>query len=179
MNSDREELRYPIGKFVPPEPITAEALKRWIKDIELLPSQLRDAVGGLSDDQLQTPYRPGGWTLRQVVHHIPDSHMNAYCRFKLTLTEERPIIKPYEEHLWAELVDGRKASVETSLQLVEALHERWRVLLQSMSPAEFLRTYLHPGYGKEFSLAYVTGMYAWHGNHHVAQIRSLRTRQGW
>lgn len=179
MISASEELKYPVGKFNPPATITAEAIQGWIGDIAALPAHLRHAVEGLRAEQLATPYREGGWTVRQVVHHIPDSHMNAYCRFKLTLTEERPTIKPYVESLWAELTDAREAPVETSLRLVEAVHERWVMLLQSMTPPDFHRTYVHPEYGKEFSLAYVTGMYAWHGKHHVAHIQSLRARRGW
>ncbi len=179
MISESEELRYPIGKFVPPQPITSEAIRGWIDDIDALPGQLRDVVDGLNDEQLRAPYREGGWTVKQVVHHVPDSHLNAYCRFKLTLTEERPTIKPYVEGLWAELIDGREAPVETSLRLVEAVHERWVMLLNAMAPADFQKTYIHPEYAKEFELAYVTGMYAWHGKHHVAHIRSLRARRGW
>ncbi len=174
-----EQLKYPIGKYKSPDVITGSIISQWISDIELLPALLRDIVKNLSELQLATPYRDGGWTVRQTVHHVPDSHMNAYCRFKLTLTEDRPTIKPYIESRWAELEDGRNASVETSLILVEAIHKRWVVLMRSMQPSDFKRTYVHPEYGKEFSLEYVAGLYAWHGKHHVAQIRALRERMKW
>ena len=176
---DIEQLKYPIGKYKSPDVITDRIILQWISDIELLPALLRDTVKNLSELQLATPYRDGGWTVRQTVHHVPDSHMNAYCRFKLTLTEDRPTIKPYIESRWAELEDGRNASVETSLILVEAIHKRWVVLMRSMQPSDFKRTYVHPEYGKEFSLEYVAGLYAWHGKHHVAQIRALRERMKW
>ncbi len=176
---DIEQLKYPIGKYKSPDVITGSIISQWISDIELLPAFLRDTVKNLSESQLATPYRDGGWTVRQTVHHVPDSHMNAYCRFKLTLTEDRPTIKPYFENRWAELEDGRNASVETSLILVEAIHQRWVMLMRSMQPSDFKRTYVHPEYGKEFSLEYVAGLYAWHGKHHVAQIRALRERMKW
>ena len=174
-----EQLKYPIGKYKSPDVITGSIISQWISDIELLPALLRDIVKNLSELQLATPYRDGGWTVRQTVHHVPDSHMNAYCRFKLTLTEDRPTIKPYIESRWAELEDGRNASVETSLILVEAIHQRWVMLMRSMQSSDFKRTYVHPEYGKEFSLEYVAGLYAWHGKHHVAQIRALRERMKW
>ncbi len=176
---DIEQLKYPIGKYKSPDVITDRIILQWISDIELLPALLRDTVKNLSELQLATPYRDGGWTVRQTVHHVPDSHMNAYCRFKLTLTEDRPTIKPYIESRWAELEDGRNASVETSLILVEAIHQRWVMLMRSMQSSDFKRTYVHPEYGKEFSLEYVAGLYAWHGKHHVAQIRALRERMKW
>ncbi|MBI5471352.1 MAG: bacillithiol transferase BstA [Ignavibacteriae bacterium] len=176
---DLEQLKYPIGRYKAPESITDAMISQWISEIEQLPASLSEVVKGLTDSQLATPYRDGGWTVRQTVHHIADSHINAYCRFKLALTEDRPTIKPYIESRWAELEDGRNALVESSLMLVEAVHKRWLILLRALQPADFKRTYIHPEYGKEFLLQYLAGLYAWHGKHHVAQIRSLRERMKW
>jgi hypothetical protein len=143
-----------------------------------LPSLLRNAVAGLDDAQLDTPYRANGWTVRQVVHHLPDSHVNAYVRFKLTLTEDEPTIKPYDQARWAELPDGRTGPIAVSLGLVEGLHERWARVLQSLGPAEFARKLNHPELGA-LDLDFLTGMYAWHGKHHVAHITGLRKRMEW
>ena len=139
---------------------------------------MRDAVEGLSSEQLDTPYRPGGWTVRQVVHHVPDSHMNSYVRFKLALTEDEPTIKPYEQERWAELADARNEPVETSLVLLESLHRRWVSLLKSLKAAELARTFRHPELGV-MTLDRNLALYAWHGKHHVAHIKSLRARNGW
>ena len=170
--------RFPIGKYVPDPNPDAGTLARWIDEIAAAPDGLRAAVRGLDDAQLDTPYRPGGWTLRQVAHHVPDSHMNAYVRFKLALTEDQPTIKPYVESLWAELPDARTGSVEVSLALLAGLHERWVRLLRAMTPADFARAYRHPESGLS-SLARVAGLYAWHGRHHPAQITTLRAAKGW
>jgi uncharacterized damage-inducible protein DinB len=170
--------QYPIGKFQARSEISAAERKQLIKQIEEAPKKLRAAVQGLSKKQLDTPYREGGWTLRQVVHHIPDSHLNAYVRFKLALTENHPTIKPYEQQLWAELLDARTAPIEMSLDLTDALHKRWVLLLQSMKPEEFARTFNHPETGVQ-NLDRILQLYAWHGRHHTAQITSLRDRMGW
>ena len=174
---DLETLRYPVGRFTyDPE---SSALKRsvWLTSIESLPQTLRELVGGLSEQQLDTPYREGGWTVRQVVHHVADSHMNAYVRVKLALTEDNPTVKPYDEKLWAELPDSR-LSVEVSLGLIDALHARWVVLLRSMKEDAFRRTWRHPEHG-ERDLDYLVQLYAWHSRHHCGHIRALRERSGW
>jgi uncharacterized damage-inducible protein DinB len=155
-----------------------EQRQRYINEIGATPYNLRNAVEGLSHQQLETPYRPGGWTLRQVVHHLADSHMNSYMRFKLALTEESPIIKPYHEDKWAELFDARVAPIESSLSLLESLHDRWVLLLRTLTPADFGRTFQHPERGT-MTLARTLCLYAWHGRHHVAHITLLRERMGW
>ncbi len=174
-----DELRYPIGLFAHEGEISREQLQEWMADIESTPSRLREAVAGLSDEQLDTPYRPGGWTLRQVVHHVADSHMNSYTRFKLALTEEEPTIRPYYEDRWAELSDGNSAPVELSLTLLDALHSRWMIVLHAMQHEQFARAFVHPESGKMIRLDWNVGNYAWHGNHHIAHITSLRARRGW
>ncbi|MFC0184557.1 DinB superfamily protein [Pseudarcicella hirudinis] len=171
-----EQLRYPIGTFKVPENIPDFVLRDWITDISHLPAQMKKAVEGLSETQLELPYRPGGWTIRQTVNHTADSHMNAIIRFKLALTESTPTIKPYEEHLWAELADGKNAPIEWSLILLEMLHQRWTMLLNSMKNADFEKKYYHPEVRKESALRAVTGMYSWHGKHHVAHITEFRKR---
>ena len=169
------DLRYPIGKFEFAGEITAAQREQWIREIELLPAKLKEAVVGLSEDQLNLPYREGGWKLRQVVHHLADSHINSYTRFKLALTEETPTIRPYYEDRWAELADS-KAEIQVSIALLEALHQRWVILLRSLTEADFQKTFYHPESGATTSLGYNLGIYAWHGNHHVAHITSLRSR---
>jgi len=170
--------RYPIGKYAPPEVVTPALRRQMIETIAATPRELREAVKGLNDAQLDTPYRDGGWTVRQVVHHVPDSHLNAYTRFKLALTEDSPLIKPYDEAAWAALPDSVTTPIETSLRFTECLHERWVILLRSMSEHDFLRTYRHPDYGAR-SLDHLLSIYAWHGSHHVAHITELRKRMGW
>jgi hypothetical protein len=172
------DLRYPIGKFKWEGKTTDDQRRSFIEEIAAAPARLRHAVNGLSDQQVNTPYRPGGWTVRQVVHHLADSHMNAYFRFKLALTEDNPTIKPYEEARWAELTDGRIAPLETSLTLLDSLHHRWAILLRSLTPAEWLRTFQHPELGS-LTLEKNLALYAWHGKHHVAHITSLREQNGW
>ena len=170
------DLRYPIGKF---DGIYDENRKpHYIADIEQTPARLRDAVKDLGPAQLDTPYRPGGWTVRQVVHHLPDSHMNSYVRFKLALTEEEPIIKPYFEDRWAELGDTKATPIEISLTLLESLHARWVALLRSLTPEQWKRSFRHPELGV-MSLEKTLALYAWHGRHHVTQVMSLRERNGW
>ena len=171
--------RYPIGRFRLEGEITPERRVGWIAEIEALPSRLRDAAAGLSDDQLDTPYRDGGWTVRQVIHHVPDSHLNAYVRFKLALTENEPTIKPYLEAGWADLPDTRLTPPDVSLALLRSLHQRWVTLMRAMSAEEFGRTFVHPEQGRTIKLDEVLPLYAWHGNHHVAHITGLREREGW
>ncbi|MDB4949917.1 MAG: metal-dependent hydrolase [Gemmatimonadetes bacterium] len=174
-----DDVRYPTGKFQRPEgSLTAEQRAAFIREIAALPAQLREAAAGLGDEQLDTPYRPGGWTVRQLLHHVPDSHMNAYVRFKLALTEEDPTIKTYEEAAWARLEDTRATPVETSLALLAALHERWVNLLRSLTPADFARTLRHPESGP-MTLDALLAMYAWHSRHHLAHVTRLRQRMGW
>jgi hypothetical protein len=170
------DLRYPIGKFNRQEPITPDRREEFIRILEEAPARYRQAVKSLSAGQIETPYRPGGWTVRQVVHHVADSHMNAYIRLKLALTEENPTIKPYEEDKWAELGDTSGTPVEVSLVLLENLHIRMVNLLRSMSESDWQRTYLHPESGQT-GLQTVVGLYAWHSNHHLAHI-GLVSRQG-
>lgn len=173
-----EDLRYPIGVFHWSGQASEEQLQRWIQEIEELPVLLRLAVKGLDTEQLDTPYRPEGWTVRQVVHHVADSHINSYIRFKLALTEDQPTIKPYEEALWAELADSTTLPVETSLALLDALHLRWVTVLRAMSAADFERSFVHPVSGV-LTLAQAAGLYSWHGRHHLAHITSLKERMGW
>ena len=173
------DLRYPVGKFNWDAPINDSDLPVLIAAIAETPAALRGAVAGLSPDQLATRYRPGGWTVKQVVHHVPDSHLNAYTRFKLALTEDEPTIKPYNEAAWAELPDSRKVPIAVSLDLLDALHLRWVALLRSMNPADFNRALRHPEHGRVFTLKQMLGLYAWHGRHHVAHITSLNKREGW
>ncbi|UJF32910.1 YfiT family bacillithiol transferase [Paenibacillus hexagrammi] len=174
-----DEQRYPIGEFEHDGEITEQQLQVWIYRIESAPVRLRAAVAGLSDKQLDTPYREGGWTLRQVVHHVADSHINSYTRFKLALTEEQPVIKPYYEDRWAELSDSRNAPLELSLALLDALHERWVILLRSLHREQLSRTFIHPESGSTIPLDRNIGIYAWHGDHHIAHVTSLRSRMGW
>ena len=170
--------RYPIGKFSYAGPPTAEQRSRMIEEIELMPAALRAAVQGLSPQQLETPYREGGWTVRQVIHHVPESHMNAYIRFKLALTEDQPAIKPYAEDRWAELPESRTGPLEPSLALTDALHRRWVQMLGAITEPQWKRTYIHPDQGS-VSLERSLALYAWHGRHHLGHITSLRQRRGW
>ena len=169
---------YPIGKFVYAGPPDKEQREQFIDDIEQAPAALRAAVEGLSPQQIETPYREGGWTVRQVVHHVPESHMNAYIRFKLALTEDEPTIKPYEQQLWSELEDVKSTPIEVSLALMDPLHDRWVRLLRSMQPADWKRNFRHPELGV-VALEKNVALYAWHGRHHVAHITELRKRMGW
>jgi uncharacterized damage-inducible protein DinB len=172
------DLRYPIGKFQKRDTLSASDRAECVRQIAEAPALIRAAVAGLDDAQLETPYRPDGWTVRQVVHHVPDSHMNAYIRCKFALTEENPTVKPYDEAAWAGLYDARTAPIEASLTLLESLHERWILLLRSMGEAEFRRTLFHPENGP-MTLDAVVQLYAWHGRHHTAHITVLRQRNDW
>lgn len=171
--------RYPIGKFVKPTQMSAEERDTAIQNIAELPRNLRDAVDGLYEEQIDTPYREGGWTVRQTVHHVADSHMQAIARTRLAMTEDWPAIVPYRENLWAELLDARTQPVEISLQLLHGLHVRWAALLRSLHDEDWTnRGYQHPHLGK-FPLEQVAALYAWHGCHHTAHILALRERMGW
>ena len=170
--------RYPIGEPEFPEQISGETRAGYITAIRELPGKLRDAVKGLDPGQMDTPYREGGWTVRQVVHHLPDSHMNSYVRFKLAMTEESPTIRGYEEDRWAELVEAKSGPIDISLNLLDALHTRWVMFLRNLAETDFRRTFVHPQYGP-FRLEQSLALYAWHGKHHVAHITSLRNREGW
>lgn len=172
------DLRYPIGKFTYDGPPTPEQRQELLHQIEQAPASLRAAVKGLSAQQLDTPYRPEGWTVRQLTHHVPDSHLNAYIRFKLALTEDEPTIKPYAEDRWAKLADTGTTPVEVSLTMMDSLHARWIRLLRSLKPEEWKRTFRHPELGL-MPLEKNLALYAWHGRHHVAHITGLRQRNGW
>jgi uncharacterized damage-inducible protein DinB len=171
------DLRYPIGKFNFAGELSASDRARMIEQIAEAPTKLRTAVANLSAAQLDTPYRPEGWTIRQVVHHVPESHMNAYIRFKLALTEAEPLIKPYREDLWAELPDVGDTPIELSLSLLDSLHRRWVIVLSGIESAAWARTFRHPEIGV-MTLDRTLALYAWHGRHHVAHITSLRQRMG-
>lgn len=171
--------RYPIGKWSPVETLTPEERRRAIDTIAACPAELRRAVAGLDESRLETPYREGGWTVRQVVHHLADSHMNAYVRQKLMVTTDLPTINPYPEEVWAELADARSGDVEVSLSLLQALHDRWVRFLRSLEPAAFARKYRHPAYDKLFTLDGSISLYAWHGRHHSAHITEVTKRNGW
>jgi len=175
---DLELLRYPIGRFRARSSLSRAEREAMIDDIAALPPDLRMAVANLSSDQLDTPYRPGGWTVRQVVHHVPDSHLNAYVRFKLAATEEEPTIKPYDEAAWAELPDARGEDIEGSLLLLEAVHRRWTHFLRSLDEVQFDRSFRHPELGT-ITLEHNLQLYAWHGRHHRAHVTRLRERMGW
>ena len=175
---DLMDLRYPIGEFKFEAPLTDEKRNHCLDLIEQTPQQMRAAVAGLNEAQLDTPYRPAGWTVRQVVHHVPESHLNSYVRLKLAVTESEPTIKPYFEDRWAELDDARQAPIELSLDLLEALHRRWIWFLRSLKPQDYQRTFKHPEMGI-VSVDKNIALYAWHGQHHVAHITSLRERMGW
>jgi hypothetical protein len=175
--TELEDLRYPIGRFTPSASSDPAARAEHISTLRLLPSTLQAAVNGLTHLQLDTPYREGGWTVRQLVHHIADSHANAYCRTKLALTEDWPTIKPYDEAAWARLADSR-LPIDGSLAMIAAMHERWVALLESLSETDFDRGYVHPENGRQ-NLATVLAIYAWHSRHHTAHISNLRARKNW
>jgi uncharacterized damage-inducible protein DinB len=172
------DLSYPIGKFDFHQTIAPQAIPGLIQEIAAAPALYRAAVRGLDDSQLDTPYRPGGWTVRQTVHHVGDSHMNSFIRFRLALTEDQPTICAYDQALWAELPDMRAVPVEVSLGLIESLHTRWTAMLQALAPADFARTFRHPEIGV-VRLDTTLALYAWHGKHHAAHITGLRERMGW
>jgi hypothetical protein len=174
-----DDLRYPTGTFSFESEVTPDTRAKFIAAIRETPALMRGALQGLTDAQLNTPYREGGWTPRQIAHHVPESHMNAYTRFKLAITEDNPTIKPYDENAWAKTADIVREPVETSLVLLDALHKRWVTLLETMKPEDFSRTVFHPEHKREMNLDFLLQMYAWHGRHHAAHITGLRSRQGW
>ena len=174
-----ETLKYPIGKYKSPDSFSKRLTDEWIQTISELPEKLNSVVKNLSDSQLDTPYRDGGWTVRQVVHHLVDSHMNSYIRFKLALTEDTPTIKPYFEARWAELDDAKNAPVEFSLTMLEALHKRWVFFLKKLSEEDLKKKFHHPESNKDFELRAILALYAWHCEHHLAHINNLAERKGW
>ena len=173
-----EDLKYPVGRVPRPDAFTADERQAAIDSLAAAPAKFRAAVAGLSDAQLDTPYRAGGWTVRQVVHHVPDSHVNALIRLKLALTEDNPTIKPYDQEAWSRLEDARSTPIETSLMLLDAIHDRWLRVLRAMSPSDFARTLYHPENGS-MNLDQLLAMYEWHGRHHTAHVANLRARSGW
>ncbi len=173
-----EDLRYPIGKYIV-QPFSDKLWQEWVMDIKNLPQHLENAVLNLDEAQLDTPYREGGWTVKQLVHHVADSHMNAYIRFKLGLTEDNPSIKPYDEAAWAEMADTKNLPINISLTILHAVHARWNEVLKSMSRADLDRTVFHPEHKKQLTLWELLGMYAWHSRHHTAHVTSLRERMKW
>lgn len=177
--AELESFRYPIGRPAELESFDTEQLEEWIEDIRRLPDRLEAAIDGLSEAQLDTPYRPDGWTVKQVVHHLADSHMNAYIRLKLTLTEDKPTVKPYEETHWAQQPDASDLAVGASLLILRGLHTRWAFLLESLTAEQWSRSFYHPESEKWTMLGVQTEHYSWHGRHHAAQISSLVERSGW
>ncbi|HMO62184.1 MAG TPA: putative metal-dependent hydrolase [Ferruginibacter sp.] len=173
-----ENLSFPIGKYEP-QAFSELQLKAWIADIQFLPQHIENALLNLDEAQLNTPYRPGGWTVKQLVHHVADSHMNAFIRFKLGLTENNPTIKPYEQDEWVTLADVSDIPVNVSVTLLHALHTRWAELLKNIKGEQWNRTVVHPEHGRQMSLWFLLGMYAWHSRHHTAHITALRERMGW
>lgn len=173
-----EQLKYPIGTFSVPQSITAEAISGWISDIQEFPKTMVSLVENLSAKELNIPYRPEGWNIKQVVHHCADSHMNAIIRFKLALTENCPTIKPYAESAWAQLVDGTNDDTKPSLDMLSGIHKRWSQILKKLSPEDLKREYIHPEHGKTFKLDETIGMYAWHCNHHLAHIKQALEHKG-
>lgn len=179
MELDIEKATYPIGRYTPPQKHQPEKHEEWIALIEALPTWLDPCIENLDREQLKVPYRPGGWNTTQVIHHLADSHMNGYIRLKFALTGEKPTIMPYDENLWAELPDVKHEPVNVSITLLHALHRRWATLLKHLSPADWERAYFHPEHDRCIPVWEMTDNYAWHGRHHVEQIRGLRTRMGW
>ncbi len=174
-----EQLKFPIGRFENPREMTQEALSQFISDIKTFPLKLKNETESLSNQQLDTPYRPEGWTIRQVVNHCADSHMNSLTRFKLALTEDKPIIKPYDEAKWAQLPDSLPMPIQPALLMLQGIHERWITLLESLTKDELERAFIHPEHGKEIKLSEAMALYAWHCNHHLAHITTLKKRKGW
>ena len=176
---DIEKLKYPIGAFKAPKTIDLDLRKKHIQDITTLPDNLKAATKNLSEEQLNTPYRPDGWTVRQVVHHVCDSHVNSYVRYRWTLTEDEPEIKPYLEKKWAELPDAKNEDIDVSLDLLTALHKRWTRLLLGLDDKDFKKRLVHPDYPRKLTLDMMTALYSWHGRHHTAHITELIKRKGW
>ena len=173
-----DNQQYPIGKYVE-QPFSEKQLQEWLNDIRFLPENLEHAVLNLDEAQLETPYREGGWTVKQLVHHVADSHMNAYIRFKLGLSEENPTIKPYNQDAWAQMPDTKNLPINLSFTILHAVHRRWYEILINISPEQWNRTVVHPEYNKQMTLWHLLGMYTWHSRHHTAHINNLRERMGW
>lgn len=173
-----ENLKFPIGEFEMPQEVSAPQLKNWIIEIQQLPEKLLAITKDLSIDELNLIYRPEGWNIKQVIHHLSDSHSNAFIRFKLTLTEENPTIKPYAENLWAELIDGNSNEIESSMLILKGIHYKWTLLLNSLTTEQLGRRYYHPENKKEFTLIEAIAIYAWHGNHHLAHIKQALEYKG-
>lgn len=179
MDNELEQLKYPIGRYRKPDAYTPELVKEWINTLQALPSWMDVSIENLDEAQLQVPYRPGGWDIQQVVHHVADSHMNAYIRLKLALTEDNPTIKPYDENAWAALADVRIVPVNVSVTMIHTIHRRMVALLQHMQPSDWERTYYHPDHQRNFPIWEMVALYAWHSRHHTEHIRQLRLRMGW
>jgi len=179
MEQTIEQLQYPIGKYEAPTAMTPELVKEWIAVLDALPSWMDACIENLDEEQLKVPYREGGWSTQQVIHHLADSHMNAYVRLKLALTEDTPIIKPYAEAAWAELIDTQKVPVNVSVTMLHAMHRRMVVLLQNISENDWHRSYFHPEHKRKFPIWEVVALYAWHSRHHTEHIRRLRERMNW
>lgn len=177
--NDIEQKKFPIGTFEVPENICDITLDEYIKVIKDFPGKLKNLIEDFSDDQLDTQYRPGGWTVRQLVNHIADSHINSFIRFKLALTEENPTIKPYDEAKWAELQDSLNMPVKPAMRIIRGTHQRWTTLLKSMTNKQFERTFHHPEQNKNYDLRHCLALYAWHCNHHFAHIENLKKEKGW
>ena len=173
------QLKFPIGKFEPPNEYSSELINQWIHDIEKFPSRIKQETQNLSEQQLETVYRPKGWTIRQVVHHCADSHLNSITRFKLALTEDKPTIRPYFEDRWAELPDSKNLDIFPSLQIIQGVHNRWVVLLKSLTTTDLEKEFVHPEHGRSFTIKEAIGSYAWHCNHHLAHITTLKKSKGW
>ncbi|MFD2033600.1 YfiT family bacillithiol transferase [Belliella marina] len=174
-----EKLKFPIGKFDKPTTITKNIVEQWIDDISTFPARLTGEVINLTDEQLDTEYRPNGWTIRQVIHHCADSHMNSLTRLKLALTEDEPTIKPYFEERWAELVDTKNMPIQSSLKILEGVHERWTALLKNLTDENYKRVFIHPEQGMKFRVDENIGVYAWHCHHHLAHITETKKRHNW
>ncbi len=179
METTLEELKYPIGKYQRPETHTPELRKDWIAVLQVLPSWMDACIENLDEAQLHTPYRDGGWTIQQVIHHVADSHMNAYVRLKLALTEDNPTVKPYDEAAWAEMIDTQVVPVNISVTMLHAMHRRMVALLQRLEPEQWERTYFHPEHNRNVPIWDMVAMYAWHSKHHTAHITRLRDRMNW
>ena len=173
-----QDPRYPIGKFEP-KPYSEQQKKEWLADIQFLPEEVERATLNLDAAQLQTPYRDGGWTVQQLVHHIADSHMNAYIRFRLGLTEDNPVIKPYDENAWVKLADIETVPINVSLTILHSVHQRLLATIKDLTPEQWERKVTHPEHGREMSMWFLLGLYAWHGRHHTAHINTLRENKGW
>jgi hypothetical protein len=176
--STNTDPRYPIGKYQP-QPFSEKLMQEWIRDLALVPSSIEYAILTFDESQLNTPYRDGGWTVKQLIHHVADSHMNGYCRFKLGLTETKPVIKPYDEKAWSVLSDSANLPVNISITLLHSLHLRWNEILMNVKQEQWDRTIIHPEHNTEMSLWYILGSYSWHGRHHVAHIIKLKESKGW